>query len=305
MTLAKQVPKLPTTLAMRSQPRETRLFVRGNPERPGDVVAPGVPRFLHPLAGGQTDAARPGPLARGAGEPAGRRAVTVNRFWQHYFGSGLVETANDFGVQTPAAGAPGAARLAGLRVRRPRLEHESHAPADRHVGHVPAELGRASRLAGDRSAAIGCWHGSGGCASKPKIVRDLSLVGRRLAESSASAVPSVFPYQPAGVLDDRATKATWTISPGADRYRRGLYTWIWRLTPHPMLALFDAPDASMACTRRDRSNTPVQALTMLNDPTFVESARGLARRVIAERRTTRARLDRAFAICFEPPPSER
>ena len=76
------------------------------------------------------------------------------------------------------------------------------------------------------------------------------------------------------------------------------------LTPHPMLALFDAPDASMACMRRDRSNTPVQALTMLNDPTFVESARGLARRIVTLSGDDRARLEHAFLICFVRVPSD-
>jgi hypothetical protein len=83
-----------------------------------------------------------------------------------------------------------------------------------------------------------------------------------------------------------------------------LYTWVWRLTPYPALRLFDAPDAATACTRRDRSNTPVQALTLLNDPTFVECARGLARRVIEGERSDDERLAFAFRICLSRPPRQ-
>ena len=107
------------------------------------------------------------------------------------------------------------------------------------------------------------------------------------------------------MLDGRAVPATWTTSPGADRYRRRMYTWVWRLTPYPMLRLFDAPDAATACTRRDRSNTPVQALTLLNDATFFQSARGLARRIVALAGTDKERLDRAFRICLSRLPKPR
>ena len=102
-----------------------------------------------------------------------------------------------------------------------------------------------------------------------EVLRDLALdAGGLLSEKLEG--PAVYPLQPPGVLDGRAVPAAWTTSPGADRYRRGLYTWVWRLTPYPMLRLFDAPDAASACPRRDRSNTPAQALTLLNDPTFFE-----------------------------------
>ncbi len=301
-SLAKQVPTLPTTLAMRSQPRETRLFVRGNFERPGDAVAAGVPRFLHPMAAEKPTRLDLARWLVAAENPLVAR-VTVNRFWQHYFGSGLVETANDFGVQTPA---PSHQELLDwlacefvdrgwsmkaihrLIVTSATYRQSSAARSDLQAIDPQNRL-----LARQRRLRV-----------EAEVVRDLALSASGLLSERIGG-PSVFPDQPAGVLDDRATKATWTTSPGADRYRRGLYTWIWRLTPHPMLALFDAPDASMACTRRDRSNTPVQALTMLNDPTFVESARGLARKVLAAQGDARARLDRAFAICFGRPPSER
>jgi hypothetical protein len=100
---------------------------------------------------------------------------------------------------------------------------------------------------------------------------------------------------------------TWKASTGPDRYRRGLYTYLWRSAPHPGLAVFDAPDASTTCTRRNRSNTPLQALTLLNDQGFYELGRALAERVLKEESLDDARrVDRAFRLCLarSPKPSE-
>ncbi len=94
--------------------------------------------------------------------------------------------------------------------------------------------------------------------------------------------PSVFPPQPEGVYNFTQVPRDWKPSEGPDRYRRGMYTFFWRSAPHPGLTVFDAPDAGTTCTRRNRSNTPLQALTLLNDQAYVEFAQGLARRVLAE-----------------------
>ena len=100
----------------------------------------------------------------------------------------------------------------------------------------------------------------------------------------------------------------WRASTGEDRYRRGLYTHLWRATPHPAFAVFDAPDGYSACTRRLRSNTPLQALTLLNDQQFVEFAAALAHRVQKEAPgELPAQIDFAFRLCLsrEPQPTER
>jgi hypothetical protein len=94
--------------------------------------------------------------------------------------------------------------------------------------------------------------------------------------------PSVFPPQSDSVLEGRATPATWVESTGEDRYRRTLYTWFWRLTPHPYMVLFHAPDSTTTCTRRERTGNSVQALTLLNDPEFIEAARALASQTLAK-----------------------
>ena len=99
------------------------------------------------------------------------------------------------------------------------------------------------------------------------------------------------------MLESRANPVQWTLSPGQDRYRRGMYTYHWRLTPHPFFRTFDAPEALASCTRRYRSNTPLQALTLLNAPSFVEAAIGMADCVIREVPDDDvARLNYAFMI---------
>jgi hypothetical protein len=113
-----------------------------------------------------------------------------------------------------------------------------------------------------------------------EIVRDLALASSGLLSQTVGG-PSVHPPQPEGVSDVTFdNQATWQESTGDDRYRRGLYTWFQRTSPYPGLVAFDAPDANLACTRRERSNTPLQALTLLNDVTFVECANALAEKML-------------------------
>ena len=136
-----------------------------------------------------------------------------------------------------------------------------------------------------------------------EIVRDVGLAASGLLNDQIGG-PGVFPPQPDGVMTLGQSKRDWKASTGADRYRRGLYTHYWRATPHPALAVFDAPDAFSACTRRLRSNTPLQALTLLNDQQFYELAQGLAARVLREvPGSDDARLERAFRLCLARQPT--
>jgi hypothetical protein len=118
--------------------------------------------------------------------------------------------------------------------------------------------------------------------------------------------PSVFPPQPDGVMTLGQMRREWKTESGANRYRKGLYTFFWRATPFPFLMTFDAPGGIQACTRRLRSNTPLQALTLLNDPAMVEIARGLANRITRERpdpKMIRERVEYAFRLCLGRSPS--
>ena len=134
-------------------------------------------------------------------------------------------------------------------------------------------------------------------------IRDVILTAAGLLSAKIGG-PSVFPRQPSGVLSGRAMPVKWTLSEGDDLYRRGMYTHFWRLTPHPFLRMFDAPEALTACTRRYRSNTPIQALALLNSPTFVEAAEVMAQRVLASPMDDAERAAYAFRIGVARKPND-
>jgi hypothetical protein len=140
-----------------------------------------------------------------------------------------------------------------------------------------------------------------------EIIRDAALSASGLLTETVGG-PSVFPPIPDGALAVTQVKQNWPVSMGPDRYRRGLYTFFRRSAVYPQLAAFDAPDATSTCTRRVRSNTPLQALATLNDETFTEFAEGLAERVIQEVPSgDKDRLEYAFRLTVErePRPEER
>jgi hypothetical protein len=130
-----------------------------------------------------------------------------------------------------------------------------------------------------------------------EIVRDNALAAAGLLSGKVGG-PSVFPPQPEGASKLGQIQREWKVSEGEDRYRRSLYTYFWRSSPHPGMMVFDAPDSTTACTRRVRSNTPLQALTLLNDDAYVEAAEALAVRVMKEAPGEQSeRLEYAFELC--------
>jgi hypothetical protein len=140
-----------------------------------------------------------------------------------------------------------------------------------------------------------------------EILRDAALVSSGLLTPAVGG-PSVYPPIPEGAMAVTQVKREWPTATGPDRYRRGLYTFFYRSVPHPALALFDAPDATAACTRRVRSNSPLQALTLLNDEAYVEFSRALARRVWKEApEGEKERIEYAFLLALgrKPSPQER
>ncbi|MDA1049671.1 MAG: PSD1 and planctomycete cytochrome C domain-containing protein [Planctomycetota bacterium] len=291
------VPRSPQTLVMQQTPQPTHIFLRGDRANPGDLVEAGLPAFLHVEWTSSPSADRDGlqvhpteesnltrlDLARwllAVDNPLTAR-VTANRIWQRFLGVGIVATEADFGIQTPAplhgelldylaselrigenSGWQGIKSFHRLIVTSATYRQSSNAR------HDLAEINPGNRLIAHQIRF----------RVEAEFIRDVSLAASGLLSNKLGG-PSVFPYQADGILENRATPASWTTSAGEDRYRRGMYTWVWRLTPHPNLPLFDAPDGVTACTHRDKSNVPVQALTLLNDPTFVEAARSLAARI--------------------------
>jgi hypothetical protein len=287
-------PKAVTTMVMaeRKQPRETFVHLGGDFTRRGPAVTPGVPHALHPLPqpaacdlAGEDSPAKPQAvrnrldLARWLADrqnPLIAR-VTVNRVWQQYFGKGIVETENDFGVQ----GAPPthSELLDWLAV-----EFMDAGWSVKHLHRLiitSATYRQSSALRPDADPTNRLLARQARLRLDAEVIRDCALTASgRLARKVGG--PSVHPPQPDGVFKFTQVKRDWQADAGPDRYRRGLYTWFWRAAPYPALLVFDAPDSTSTCTRRLRSNTPLQALTLLNDQSYVELAAGLAARVLRD-----------------------
>jgi len=302
-------PTGPATLVLKSAPQATHVFEQGDPSQPGQKVVTGFPAFLATARVGKEKSSPPDriELARwilSENNPLTDR-VTVNRVWQRLFGTGLVETENDFGVQTPPPSHPGLLDHLALEFRhhgrrfKPLIRSIVLSETYRQSSDVRPELAAvdaSNRLVGRQRRL----------RLEAEVIRDISLqAGGVLSEKMLG--PSVFPDQSPGVLDARATAAKWTPSEGQDRWRRGLYTWHWRLTPHPLKPLFDAPEGVTSCTRRDRSNVPVQSLALLNDVSFYTAARGLGRWSWLSGPKLADRVDTTMLRCLgrRPSPFER
>jgi hypothetical protein len=137
-----------------------------------------------------------------------------------------------------------------------------------------------------------------------ETIRDVSLAAGGLLSPEIGG-PGTYPPQPQGIYRFTQVVKFWSEPEGPDRYRRGLYVYFWRSSPYPFLTTFDAPDANVACTRRVRSNTPLQALTLANDRAFVEVAQALASRVLRDGPPSDPeRIRFAFRTCLAREPSE-
>ena len=265
-----------TTLVMKElpQPRKTTIFIKGDFTRPADEVQPGVLAILPPLKKEKPTrldfarwlVARENPLTA---------RVIVNRVWQQYFGHGLVETENDFGTMGSAPTHPELLDWLAVEFMDSgwSLKHLHRlivtSRTYRQSSNVRAEAAKVdpnNRLLWRQNRS----------RLDAKIVRDVCLSASGLISPKMGG-PPVYPPIPEGVMGLGQVKRTWPLSKGEDRYRRGLYTFIFRATPPPGLSVFDAPDGFSTCTRRLRSNTPLQALTLLNDSASVEFAQALAR----------------------------
>ncbi len=309
--LERRMPKPITTLVMKElkEPRPSYLFIKGDFTRPADRVQPATPAVLHKFEP-QSEYANRLDLARWVVDrknPLVARVI-VNRVWQQYFGRGLVETENDFGTQGIPPTHPelldwlacefmepttkGAANWSLKHLHRLIVTSTTYRQSSRirpelaTVDPTNKLLARQSRLRLDA-----------------ELVRDVALSVSGMLNPDLGG-PPVYPPQPDGVMSLGQVKRAWKASTGGQRHRRALYTHLWRATPHPALAVFDAPDGFSSCTRRIRSNTPLQALTLLNDTQFFEFAESLAKRI--ESRPSlddHARINYAFRLCLGRSPS--
>jgi hypothetical protein len=301
-----EMPKLPTTLVMKERsprhPRVTRVHHRGEYLQPREDVTPAVPAFLPPLPPG-APRNRLG-LAQWLVSPDNplTARVIVNRHWEALFGRGLVRTTEDFGFQGDLPSHPELLDwLAAEFMKRGWSQKELHrlivmSATYQQSSSVTPELlerdpqnillARGPRVRGDA-----------------EVIRDSALVAGGLLSEKLGG-PSVFPPQPPGVTTEGAYgELKWNVSAGVDRYRRGLYTFAKRTAPFAMTATFDGPSGEACLARRDRSNTPLQALTLLNDSVFVECTRALGHLVARIQGSSESRAEELFRRCLTRPPT--
>jgi hypothetical protein len=303
--------KLPTTLVMRERPapRETFVHIRGDFLRRGDRVMPGYPGALAPVphAPGSPRLTRLD-LAKwlvSAKNPLTAR-VTVNREWQKFFSRGLVETENDFGYQGSFPTHPGLLDWLAVEFREKGWSFKQlHKLIVTSATYRQSSVVRKDLAEKDpRNLLLGR---QSRVRLEAEIIRDAALSASGLLTPKIGG-PGVYPPQPKEVFAFTQSNHPWPESKGPDRYRRGMYTFIWRQSQHHLLTTFDAADAQVACTRRNRSNTPLQALHLANDPVFIEFSNALGRRIEKEGPSDDAgRIDYAFRLCFarEPSSTER
>ena len=268
-----------------SYKRQTHVFERGNWLVAGEAVEPGVPHAWNEMpVGASADRLGMAQWLVNKDNPLTAR-VTVNRFWAKLFGIGIVETVEDFGTQGFKPSHP---ELLDWLAQQFMYEHHWSmkkllkqmvmSQTYRQSSGVTPEL-----LEKDPDNRL--------LARGPRVrltaeqVRDQALaVGGLLSDKMYG--PSVMPPQPGGVWQAVYSDMAWETSEGEDSHRRALYTYWRRTSPYPSLISFDAPSRELCVTRRIDTNTPLQALVMMNDTVYVEAARGLAQRVLASAAAT-------------------
>jgi len=322
---------VPTTLALqqRTEPRHTRIFKRGDWQRLGDEVAADVPKILHSF---------PGEAPRNrlgfAQWIVDRRAPTtarviVNRVWQAYFGQGLFTTPEDIGTRCETPSHPDLLDWLAVEFMEPSVSAAAEVTRlskGKDQSLLPSAATKWSLKHLHRLIVTSATYKQSSRATPELLARDsynrlLARGPRFRVESeivqdialSASGLlnpkiggPSVRPPIPASVGDTVYGGFSWSETTGEERYRRGMYTFWKRALPFPSMLAFDAPTADSSCTRRVRSNTPLQALTTLNEKTFVEAAQAMGLRVYRDGgNDERSRAAYAFRLCTGRAPTER
>ncbi len=266
-------PKIQTLVELSGEDRrESFVHIRGDYTRHGEAVVPDTPAALHPLHVAQGKTPTRLDLAHWLFDPKNpiTPRVLANRVWQRLFGVGIVSTSDDFGTH----GAP---------PTHPQLL-DWLAGEYRRLGWSRKQLIRTIVLSSTYRQSSANTHPDlsnkllwrqNSVRVTAETVRDIHLSASGLLSEKLGG-PGVYPPLP-GFVSEVGRSVNWPESKGADRYRRGTYIVLKRTVLYPMLTAFDAPDTSAACSRRDLTNTPMQALTLLNDPVFFECAETLGR----------------------------
>jgi hypothetical protein len=268
---------VPTTLVMQEQPaaRPTMIFSRGDYKQPSERVVPGVPAVLHSYKLEQDDRLA---LAKWIVDPHNPLVarVTVNRWWAEIFGHGIVATVEDFGIKGEPPTHPELLDWLAVDFMAPRDDYPAWS-MKKVVREIvtSATYRQSSRVTSElleRDDQNKLYARGPRLRMDAETIRDNALAIAGLL-SDKQFGPPIRPYQPDGVwLKVGGARVEYEVSEGEDRYRRGIYVVLKRGAPYPSFVNFDA-SARLACTaRRSRSNTPLQALTLLNDPVYVEAA---------------------------------
>ncbi|MFN5300468.1 MAG: DUF1553 domain-containing protein [Planctomycetaceae bacterium] len=314
--VARLIDSFPTTMVMRDlpEPRPAHVLLRGVYDRPGEQVERGTPAVLPPWADG-LPRNRLG-LARWLVDPRHplTSRVAVNRLWQMLFGTGLVKTVDDFGSQGEWPSHPELLDWLALEFVRPPGEAPAFLGdvARQHAFDVQALLRLLVTSATYRQSSIASpellqrdpdnrWLARGPRGRlAAEMIRDQALLAAGLLVEQVGG-PSVKPYQPDGLWKE-LSDTDYVPGQGADLYRRGLYTFWKRTVAPPMMVTFDAAGRETCIVRETRTNTPLQALTLMNETSFVEAARGLAQRALLKETDLDRRLTFAFRHVLVRPP---
>ena len=296
---------IPTTMVAKemSKPRETKMLIRGEYDKKGELVGPGVPAILPPFPK-DAPTNRLG-LAQWLLDPQHplTARVTVNRFWQHYFGVGLVKTTEDFGVQGERPSHPELLDWlatefirSGWDVRHLQKLIVTSATYRQSSKITPESFAKDPE---NRLLARGPRFRLDG-----EVIRDSALAVSGLLIDKRGG-RSVKPYEPPGLWEAVSFNNSQKYVPekGEAQYRRSLYTHWKRQSPPPNMLIFDAPTREYCVVRRPRTNTPLQALVTMNDPHFVEASRALAHRILTEESAdTRKRIAYGFRLATSRAP---
>lgn len=301
--LREDEPKFPSTMITKEidQPRPSFIHIRGDFLRRGAPVEPAVPVVLNlnPESTATTGPSRLR-LARwlvSDSNPLTARVI-VNRHWQRFFGRGLVETENDFGTQGDRPTHPElldwiASEFRGMTGDRSAIADASDPVRSQRHGWDVKRLHRlltssaTYRQSSNARADIAEVDPLNKLLARQtriridaEMIRDSALAASGLLTEELGGSP-VYPPQPEGVFDFTQDKKPWKTSTGRERFRRAMYTHLWRSSLYPAMAVFDFPEPNVTCTRRVRSNTPLQSLTLANDETFYEFAKGFAAHLLS------------------------
>jgi hypothetical protein len=327
------------SIAELPQPRPAHVHLRGDFLSPGDEVQPALPSVL---SNPQSAIRNPQSLTRldlahwlvDPANPLPAR-LAVNRFWHRLFGRGIVATLDDFGKQGEQPSHPElldwlASEFAGHDTPTRRAsEGQSTLARSASEGNVDTSAWGVKRLI-RRIVSSATYQQSSAPRRdliqrdpenvlvarqarhrvEAEVIRDLALATSGLLTNRIGG-PSVRPPQPSEYATlTYANSAKWVESKGADLYRRGLYTFFQRTSPYPMLMTFDSPDSNECTASRQTSNTPLQALTLWNDPAFFQAAQAMGRRIVDgvpqeddHEQTARLRGEHAFVLCLARRPT--